>query len=76
MQNPIPQLKVFNISFSEILLFFIHLKILLILIFDRSMLMDNLFDTDLIKFSNKPPPVICAAACIRFFSVSFKISLV
>ena len=52
MQNPIPQLKVLNISFSEILLFLIHLKILFILIFDRSIFNDNFLELILINFQS------------------------
>ena len=49
-QNPTPQLKVFNISLSEILFFFSQLKIFLIFIFDRSMLSVKFSGTDLSMF--------------------------
>ena len=39
------------------------------------MFIDKFSGIDLIKFSIKPPPVICAAELIKFFSQSFKISL-
>ena len=76
IQNPTPQLKVFNISFSEILFFFIHLKIFFTLIFDKSIFIDKSFGTDLSIFSTNPPPVICAAELIKFFFVKAIISLV
>ena len=56
-------------------LLFIHLKILLTFIFDKSRFNDKWLGIDLNKFSISPPPVICAAALIRFFLVNFKISL-
>ena len=40
------------------------------------MLTDNFSGTDLIKLSNKPPPVIFAAELIKLFFVSFKTSFV
>ena len=57
-------------------LLFNHLKIFLVLIFDRLMFSVKFSGTDLNKFSIKPPPVICAAALIRFLSINFKISFV
>ena len=75
-QNPTPQLKVFIISLSETFLLFNHLNILGILIFEKSKFKSNLSGTDLIRFSIKPPPVICAAALIRFLLANFKTSSV
>ena len=60
-QKPIPQLNVFNISLSLILLDFKNLKIFFILIFDKSIFSVRLSGTDLKRLSTNPPPVICAA---------------
>ena len=57
-------------------LVFNHLKILVVLIFDKLILRVKLSGTDLNKFSIKPPPVIWAAALIKFLLVNFKISSV
>ena len=76
IQKPIPQLKVLSISLSEIFLLFNHLKIFIILIFERSIFKVRFSGTDLNKFSINPPPVICAAEFMRFFFVNFKISSV
>jgi len=65
-QKPTPQLKVFIISESLILFFFSHLKIGLVLIFDKLILIDNFFGTALIRFSRSPPPVIFAQPLINF----------
>ena len=62
MQKPTPQLNVPNISLSDIFLFFIHLKIFFILIFDRSIFKVRSLGIDLNKFSMRPPPVIWAEA--------------
>ena len=71
-QKPTPQLKVFNISLSEILLDFIHLKILFVLILARSKFKHKFLGIDLLILSIKPPPVICAALLIKFFFVKDK----
>ena len=76
IQKPTPQLNVVIISWSEIFCFLSHLKILSILILDRSMFKVKPFGTDLNKFSIKPPPVICAAELIKFLCDNFKISFV
>ena len=60
---------------SEIFFDFNHLKMLVIFILERSIFKDKSSGVDLNKFSTKPPPVIWAAALIKFLSVSFKISL-
>ena len=73
-QNPMPQLNVFIISLSEISLFLIHLNILLVLIFDKSIFKVKPSGIDLRRFSTSPPPVMCAAELIRFFFVKFNIS--
>ena len=65
-QKPTPQLKVLNISFSDTPLLLIHLNIFFTFILDKSISTEKLLGTDLNKFSSKPPPVICAAAFIRF----------
>ena len=56
-------------------LVFSHLNILVILIFERLIFKVKFFGIDLNKFSTNPPPVICAAAFIKFLLVNFKISL-
>ena len=75
-QKPMPQLNV--LIFLDQLYFFlllIHLKMLFILIFDKSISIEYLSGTDRNKFSINPPPVICAEALINFLSTNFKISL-
>ncbi len=74
MQKPTPQLNVFNISLSDIFLLLSHLKILPTFIFDKSIFIDNLSGTYLIKFSIKPPPVIWAAELIKFLLTNLRIS--
>ena len=61
MQNPTPQLNVLSISLSEIFFDFSQEKIFKILIFDKSMLIESWFGTDLDIFSIIPPPVILVA---------------
>ena len=58
IQKPTPQLKVLNISLSDILLDLSHLKILVTLIFERSIFTFKLSGTDRTIFSISPPPVI------------------
>ena len=53
-----------------------HLKILRTFIFDKSILTVKLSGTDLVIFSNIPPPVIFADELIRSFFTKFKISFV
>ena len=76
IQKPTPQLKVLIISLSEIFFVFNHLKIFNTLIFARSIFKVKFCGIDLSKFSINPPPVIWAAALIRFLFVNFKISFV
>ena len=70
-----PQLNVFNISLSLILLDLINLKIFFVLILDKSIFNVRLSGIDIKRLSINPPPVICAALLIKFFFVKFKISL-
>ena len=66
-QKPTPQLKVFIISISLIFFDLIHLNILRVLIFDRSISRDKFSGTDLRILSIKPPPVICAHELIKSY---------
>ena len=75
IQNPTPQLNVFNISSSEIFLLFNHLKILFTLIFDKSKFKVRFLGMDLNRFSTKPPPVIWAEEFINPSSDNLIISL-
>ena len=72
IQKPTPQLKVLIISLSEIFFDFNHLNIFIIFILERFKFKDKFAGIDLIKFSIKPPPVICAAAFINSLSTNLK----
>ena len=73
-QNPTPQLKVFNISLSFILLSLSQLNIFLVLILFKFMLAVNPSGTILLILSSSPPPVIFAQPLIRLLFIRFKTS--
>ena len=75
MQNPTPQLKVFNISFSLIFCFFNHLKTLLTFILLKSISAHNPLGIILLILSAIPPPVMLAQPLTRFFLLKLRISL-
>jgi hypothetical protein len=74
-QKPTPQLKVFNISLSDMPFLCNHLKILNAFILFKSISAEKLFGITLLILSAKPPPVIFAHPLIKFLSINFKTSL-
>ena len=74
-QKPTPQLNVLSISFSDIPLFFNHLKILVVLILFKLISATKFLGIILLILSDKPPPVILAHPLIKFLSINFNTSL-
>ena len=69
--NPTPQLKVFNISLSEILFFLSHEKIFWTFILFKFIFAVFPTGITLDKLSSIPPPVICAQLFTSFKLINF-----